>query len=76
MGNSDYVLVSVSIDFPSRSKVGALFYCTADDYSRADWDGLRDHGEVIFKLGASTTTAEFCKCVQAGIDVHIPHQKY
>ena len=37
------VIVSVSIDFPSNPKVDALFYCTAYDYSRADWDDLCDH---------------------------------
>ena len=33
LGNADYVVVSVSIDFPS-------FYRISYDYSRADWDGL------------------------------------
>ena len=50
------------------------------DYSRTDWDGLRDHvrdvpWEGIFKLGASTAASEFCEWVQVGIDVHIPHRK-
>ena len=50
-------------------------------YSRADWDGLRDHlrdvpWEDIFKLGASATASEFCEWVQVGIDVCIPHRKY
>ena len=59
----------------------ALFYCTAYDYSRADWDDLCDHlrnipSEVIFKLGASTAAAEFCEWVQVVIDVHISHRKY
>ena len=41
-GNSDHVALSVSIDFSSNSK-GILFYHIEYDYSRADWDGLRDH---------------------------------
>ena len=41
--NSDYVIVSVSIDFPTNSKQDALFHCIAYDYSCADWDGLHDH---------------------------------
>ena len=41
LGNSDHV-VSDSIDFPSNSQWDALFHCVAYDYSRADWDGLRD----------------------------------
>ena len=56
--NSDHVVVSVSIDFPSNSQRDAPFHRIAYDYSRADWDGLRDHLrdvplEDIFKLSAS-----------------------
>ena len=43
LGNSDHVVVSVSIDFPINSKQDAPFYCVAYDYSRADWDDLHDH---------------------------------
>ena len=80
-GNSDHVVVSGSIDFPVNSKQDALFHRVAYDYSRADWDGLRDHlrdvpWEDIFKLGASTAASEFCEWVQVGIDVYIPHRKY
>ena len=53
----------------------------AYDYSRADWDGLRDHlrdvpWEGIFKHSASSAASEFCEWVQVGIDVYIPHRKY
>ena len=53
----------------------------AYDYSRADWDGLRDHlrdvpWEDIFKLSASAAASEFCELVQVGIDVYILHCKY
>ena len=80
LGNSD-VAVSVSIDFPTNSQQDAPFHRIAYDYSRADWDGLRDHlrdvpWEDIFKLGASTAASEFCEWVQVGIDVYIPHRKY
>ena len=43
VGNSDHVVVSVSIDFPINSKQDTPFHRVAYDYSRADWDGLRDH---------------------------------
>ena len=36
LGNSDHVVVSVSIDFPINSKQDAPFHCVAYDYSRAD----------------------------------------
>ena len=43
LGNSDHVVVSVSIDFPSDSKRDAPFDFISYDYSRADWDCLSDH---------------------------------
>ena len=43
LGNSNHVVVSVSIDFPINSKQDALFHHVAYDYSCADWDGLCDH---------------------------------
>ena len=81
LGNSDHVVVSVSIDFPSYSQWDALFHCIAYDYSCADWDGFRDHlrdvpWENIFKLSVSAAASEFCEWVQVGIDVYIPHRKY
>ena len=81
LGNSDHVVVSVSIDFPTNSERDAPFHRIAYDYSRADWDGLRNHlravpWENIFKLGASAAASDFCEWVQVGIDVYIPHRKY
>ena len=43
LGNSDHVVVSVSIGFPLNSQWDALFDRITYDYSCADWDGLRDH---------------------------------
>ena len=43
LGNSDHVVVSVSIDFPTNSQQDAPFHLIAYDYSRADWDGIHDH---------------------------------
>ena len=80
LGNSDHFVVSVSINFLSNSQWDAPFYRIAYDYSRADWDCLRDHlrdvpSEDIFKLSASAVS-EFCEWVQVGIDVYITHRKY
>ena len=80
LGNSDHVIVSVSIDFPINSEQDTLFHYVAYDYSRAGWDGLRDHlrdvpWEDIFKLSASATTGEFSEWVQARIDVYISHSR-
>ena len=55
--NSDHVVVSVSIDSPSYSQRDTPFHRIAYNYSRADWDGIRDHlrdvpWQDIFKLSA------------------------
>ena len=81
LGNSDHVVVSVSIDFPTNSKQNAQFYRIAYNYSRTDWDGLRDHlrdvlSEDIFKLCASAAAIKYFEWVQVGIDVYIHHCKY
>ena len=60
--NSDHVVVSVSIDFPSNSQQDAPFHHIAYDYSCADWDSLHDHlrdvpWEDIFNLGASAAAS-------------------
>ena len=79
--NSDHVAVSVSIDFPSYSQQDAPFHCIAYDYSRADWNVLRDHLrdvplEDTFKLSASAAVSKFCEWVQVGIHVYNPRRKY
>ena len=66
--NSDHVVVSVSIDFPSNSQWDAPFHCIAYDYSGANWDGLCDHlrdgpWEDIFKFSASAAASEFWEWV-------------
>ena len=65
LGNSDHVVVSVSIDFLINSKQDVPFHRVAYDYSRAAWDGFRDHlRDVpwdIFKLSASAAASEFCE---------------
>ena len=79
--NSDHVVVSVSIDFPSNSKQDAPLHRMAYDYSRADWDGLPDHlidvlWEGIFKLSSFAATSDLCEWVQIGVDLYIPCRKY
>ena len=63
LGNSDHVVASVSIDFPSYSQWHVPFHCIAYDSSHADWGSLSDHlrdvpWKDIFKLSASAA-AEF-----------------
>ena len=81
LGNSDHVVVSVSIDFPSDSQWDAPFHCIASDYFCADWDGLCGYlrdvpWENSVKLGASAAASEFWEWVQAGIEEYVPHRKY
>ena len=65
LGNSDHVIVSVPINFPTNSKQDVLCHCIPYDYSCATWDGLYDHlrdvpWEDIFKLSTSAAASEFC----------------
>ena len=71
LGNSNHVVVLVSIDFPSNSQQDAPFHHIAYDYHLRDvpW-------EDIFKLDASATASEFCQWVRVGTDVYIPRRKY
>ena len=81
LGNSDHVVVSVSIDFPIKSKQDTPFHRVGYDYFRANWDGNRDHlrdvpREDIFKFSTSAAASEFCEWVLVRIDVYISHRKY
>ena len=38
LGNSDHIVVSVSIDFPSNSQQDPTFHCIPCGYSCTDWD--------------------------------------
>ena len=69
LGNSDYVVVSVSNDFLSNLKQDALFHRIACDHSCADLDGIRDQfrdvsWKYIFKLGGSAAANKSCEWVQ------------
>ena len=77
LGNSDLVLVSVSIDFPSYSQRDAPFHGIAYDCSLANWDGLRDHlrdvpWENILKLSGSAAARKFCEWVKVEL-MYISH---
>ena len=63
LGNSDHVVVSVSIGFLSSSKQDAPFHYVAYDYCCGDWGSLCDHlrdapWEDIFKLGDSAAASK------------------
>ena len=55
LGNSDRVVVSVSIDFPSNSKRNTPFHRITYDYSCVDWECLRNHF-VIIEITFSVST--------------------
>ena len=78
-GNSDRVVVSVSIDVPSNTGQNATFHHIAFDYFHANWDGLHDHlrdvpWNNIFKLGGPAAASEFYEWIQVGIDEYSPQQ--
>ena len=71
LGNSDHVVVSVSIGFPSNSTQNVLFHHIVYGFFQADWDGLCNclrnvPWEDVFKLGASAAISELCEWVQVG----------
>ena len=75
------LLSQFPLTFTINSKQDTPFHPMAYDYSRADWDGLRDHlrdvpWEDIFKFSASAAASEFCEWVQVGIDLYNPHRNY
>ena len=81
LGNSNHVVVSVSTDFQSNLKGDSPFHRIVYEYSCGDQDSLCNHledapWEDIFKVGASAAAREFCKWIQIGTDVYIPHRKY
>ena len=43
LGNSDHVVVSVSIDFPTNPQQDAPIHHIAYNCSHTDWGGLRDY---------------------------------
>ena len=81
LGNSDHVVVLISIDFSINSRQDTPFHRVAYDFSCADRDGLHDDlrdfpWEDIIKLSASAAASDFCEWVQVGIDVYFSHRKY
>ena len=79
LGNSDHVVLSISIYFLPNSKWNASFHQIGYGYFWADWEGHCDHlrdvpWEDIFKPGAFGAANEFYKSVQIEIDVYIPHK--
>ena len=83
LGNSDHVVVSVPIDFPSNSQWDAVFHRIAYDYSHADWDSLHDYLrgiDVLWGIYLNSVlllaASKFCEWFHVGIGVYIPHRNY
>ena len=74
LGNSDHVVVSVSIDFSINSKQDAPFHRVVYDLIEMVLGDVP--WEDIFKLSASAAASEICEWFQVGIDGYIPHRKY
>ena len=74
LGNSDHVVVSVSIDFSINSKQDAPFHRVVYDLIEMVLGDVP--WEDIFKLSASAAPSEICEWFQVGIDGYIPHRKY
>ena len=60
LGNSDHIVVSVFINFPSYSQWDAPFHWIAYDYPHADWNSLRVHlRDVLWELSLKFVFAIF-----------------
>ena len=62
--NSFHLVVTISIDFFSKSQRDVPWHCLVYYYSRTDWDGPGDHlrddpWEDILKLSASGANGDF-----------------
>ena len=81
LGRSDHMVVSVDVKFVVKSTNEHPYHRTVYSYSKADWDGLRDHlRDVpwldIFKHDATFAAKEISEWVEIGIDCYIPHRKF
>ena len=81
LGNSDHCVVAVTIDFVTQNVKDAPFHRKVHDYTRADWDGFRDHlrdipWDNIFERGVHYAATEFSEWVRLGMDVYVPHRKF
>ena len=80
--NSDHVVVSVSVDFPSNSQWNAPFHHIAYGYSCADWDGLCDHSrDVPWGISLHPVLLPLLVNFVSGFRlelmyIYIPHLKY
>ena len=78
---TDHVVISVSIDFLSDSKGYVPFHHIAYDYSRADWNGLRDHWEMFHGRISSNSVfllllVSFVMEFRLELMCYIPHRFY
>ena len=81
LGKSEHMVVSVDVKFVVKSTNEHPYHCTVYSYSKADWDGLRDHLRYvpwidIFKHDATYAPKEIAEWVEIGIDCYIPHRKF
>ena len=77
LGNSEHVIVSVFIYFPSTSQRDAphslwIFSCWL---GWSSWSFERS-SMGVYLLRASAAASEFCEWVRVGIDAYISHRKY
>ena len=81
LGRSDHIVVSVDVKFVVKSTNEHPYHRTVYSYSKADWDGLRDHlrdvpWSDIFSHDTTFAAKELSEWVEIGIDCYIPHRKF
>ena len=81
LGKSDHCVVSVSVDFPTKSSSETPFHRTIYRYSQADWDTFRSYLtdaplDYFFRFRANKLATLLSEWILNGIDLFIPHRRF
>ena len=76
LGKSDYMVVGVEVQFVVKSINEHPYHYTVYSYSKAGWDGSRDHLRDVPWHDATYPAKEITEWVLIGIDCYIPHRKF
>ena len=81
LGNSDHVVLQLSLKSPSASIHQSPYHRTSYTYGCGDWDSFRNFlrdlpWEDVFSLSADSCATEIAEWLRIGIEEFIPHRRY
>lgn len=81
LGNSDHVVISVSVSLNSAPLAESPTHRTSYKYEQGDWNSFRDllrdaPWSHVFSLPANKCASEVISWIQAGIEAFVPHRRY